>query len=229
MTEDVARSHYMTEEVDPLFIVAARARLLPFFRHGRVVNVGLGYGTWDAWLATQPDEVTGLDLDDALVKHFAAKYPSIRYVTADATTWEPPARFDTIVASHFLEHVDAPSETLRFWKRTWLKDGGRILLVVPNADSLHRHVGQRMGFLQERTDLNEADLKIGHKRVYDRKLFEQHLRDAGVEIVHLESATMKPLSNGQLAAMPRAYLDACLALGGAELGDTGNQLLAVVE
>jgi SAM-dependent methyltransferase len=149
-------------------------------------------------------------------------------VCADVFAYEPPAPLDTIVASHFLEHVDEPVDLLRRFAR-WLAPGGRALLVVPNAGSLHRQIGRRMGLLRELTDLNDGDLRLGHKRVYTRAVLDAHLAASGLAVVHVAGATLKALSNAQLAALPRAYLDACIAMNGSDVGDYGCQIVAVLE
>jgi hypothetical protein len=109
-----------------------------------------------------------------------------------------------------------------------LRPGGRILVVVPNADSVHRRLGAQMGLLGAVTDLNDGDRLLGHRRVYTRALLEAHIAEAGLRVERLFGVTFKPVSNAQLAAMPRAYVDACLALRGEDVGELGMQLAAVL-
>jgi 2-polyprenyl-3-methyl-5-hydroxy-6-metoxy-1,4-benzoquinol methylase len=220
-----AVGHYLTEEVDPVFLRAARDFLFPYLKRGRTLNIGLGYGVWDERLAELRDEVVGLDIDGELVAHFRQKYPGIRYVQADLFDYRPERPFDTVVASHVLEHVDEPVEMLRRCK-SWLNPGGHLLLVVPNADSLHRQIGKRMGLLREVTDLNEADHKLGHRRVYTFDLMREHLSAGGLSVVRLCGVTLKPMSNAQFAQMPEEYLKACAAMS-EEVGTLAGQIAAV--
>ncbi|HWN68041.1 MAG TPA: hypothetical protein VNM90_10415, partial [Haliangium sp.] len=99
----------------------------------------------------------------------------------------------------------------------------------PNAESVHRRIGQRMGLLARLTDLNEADLRIGHRRVYTADLLRAHLLAAGLRVRLLTGLTFKPLSNAQLAQLPRSYVDACVTMAGEELGSLACQLAAVVD
>lgn len=228
MSAPTATEHYLTDQIDPMFIRGARDFLWEHVRPGRILNLGLGYGAWDERLGERDDEVVGLDLDAALVEHFRARFPRVRYVHTDVYAYEPDGPFDTIVASHFLEHVEQPVELLRRMRR-WLAPGGHIVILVPNADSVHRHIGKRMGLLARVTDLNEADLRIGHRRVYTADLLRAHLLEAGLHVQLLTGVTFKPLSNAQLAQMPRSYVDACVAMAGEELGPLACQLAAVVD
>jgi SAM-dependent methyltransferase len=223
-----ATQHYLTDQIDPLFIRGARDYLWEHVQPGRILNLGLGYGAWDERLSERDDDIVGLDLDAALVEHFRARYPRVRYVHTDVFEYQPDGPLDTIVASHFLEHVDEPVELLGRMRR-WLAPDGRIVILVPNAESIHRRIGQRMGLLAQVTDLNEADLRIGHRRVYTADLLRAHCLAAYLRVRLLTGVTFKPLSNAQLAQLPRSYVDACVAMAGEELGSLACQLAAVVD
>ena len=64
-----------------------------------------------------------------------------------------------------------PVQLLR-WVRTWLQPTGRLHVVVPNADSLHRRVGVAMGALGRVDELSERDRRFGQLR----KPLSQRLR-----------------------------------------------------
>jgi 2-polyprenyl-3-methyl-5-hydroxy-6-metoxy-1,4-benzoquinol methylase len=226
-----ATEHYLTDEVDPLFLAAARDALLPWVHGPRVLNVGVGYGVWCEGLAPIADSgrahVVGGDVDARLVEAMRARFPALDYRVTRAEDLDDPDGFDTIVASHLLEHVDEPVALLRRW-RVMLRPDGRILVVVPNADSAHRRLGVEMGLLDVVTELNDGDRLLGHRRVYTRTVLEAHIAEAGLHVERLFGVTFKPVSNAQLAVMPRAYVDACLALRGEQVGELGMQLAAVL-
>lgn len=226
-----ARHHYLSDEVDPLFLAAARDALLGEVRGPRVLNVGVGYGVWCAGLAplvqTAGFEVTGVDTDASLIDALQPRFPGVRYVVSRAEDLADPDGFDTIVASHLLEHVDDPVALLRHW-RTLLRPGGRVLVVVPNATSAHRRLGVAMGLLSAVTDLNDGDRMLGHQRVYTEDSLRADVGAAGYDIERCFGVTFKALSNAQLAAMPHTYVDGCLALSGNDVGDMGMQLAAVL-
>ncbi len=225
MTTEVER-HYLSDQIDPIYIAAARDFLYPHLRPGRMLNVGLGYGTRDGRLATESSSaVWGLDLSSVLVEEMRRRYPKIRYVCSDVFDFRPESPFDTIVASHFLEHMADPHALLKLFS-SWLAPEGRILLVVPNATSIHRLIGKQMGLLREVTDLNDGDRKLGHHRVYTAGTIRQHIEESGLRVELLQGVTFKALSNAQLAQMPPAYVDACAGLQ--QVGDFACQLAAVL-
>jgi hypothetical protein len=55
-----------------------------------------------------------------------------------------------------------------------------------------------MGRLRDMHDLHEGDRRVGHRRVYDRDLLFQQLREAGLTVQHWEGIMLKPLSNAQM-------------------------------
>ena len=111
----------------------------------------------------------------------------------------PAERFDTVLGTHVLEHVEDPVAVLGR-ARGWVAPGGRMVMLVPNALSLHRLVAVEMGMLDRPDALNDLDVRLGHRRVYDLDLLEAHVREAGWEVVASGGNFLKPLSNGQMEA-----------------------------
>ena len=107
------------------------------------------------------------------------------------------AEFDTIVMEHILEHVENPVDLLRR-ARTWLAPGGRMLLGVPNAHSIHRLAAVKMGMLKAPTDLNDRDHALGHRRVYTQAAFRNDVQAANLTILESGGVFFKPLSNKQI-------------------------------
>ena len=106
-------------------------------------------------------------------------------------------KYDTIVMAHVLEHLSDPVEVCtRVYD--WLSDSGVFLVSVPNAKSIHRLVAKEMGLLKNEYELNSRDHELGHYRVYDMDLLQQHLKNAGFKILDSGGIFLKPLSNRQI-------------------------------
>ena len=80
--------------------------------------------------------------------------------------------------------------------------------MVPNAGSLHRRVGQKMGVLGALTDLNETDHKQGHRRVYTVATLLADIAGAGLAVETQGTFMLKPLSNAQMDGLDRSIADA---------------------
>ena len=128
-------------------------------------------------------------------------------------TFNPTARFDTIVLSHVLEHVIDPIQLLRQAK-SWLNPGGRLFCAVPNANSIHRQAAVLMGILETEASLNESDQQHGHRRVFTPEQLRSTFIDAGLIIERFGGYWLKPLSNGQIQShWTQEMIEAFMILG----------------
>ena len=134
--------------------------------------------------------------------------------------------FDTVLLAHILEHVEDPVAVLEVAARH-LAPGGVLIADVPNALSVHRRLGVRLGLLDRVTDLNEADLSIGHRRVYTPSAFRADIERAGFRIQHFGGMFLKVLSNGQTEELfTREQQEALFDLG-ADLPELAAEIYAV--
>ena len=101
------------------------------------------------------------------------------------------ARYDDIIMSEVLEHVEDPHALLTQAK-TWLAPGGRIHVVVPNGNSIHRLLATVAGLMFSPTALGATDKRNGHRRTYTWEAISREVRHAGLEIIHMEGILVKP-------------------------------------
>jgi 2-polyprenyl-3-methyl-5-hydroxy-6-metoxy-1,4-benzoquinol methylase len=200
------------------------------YLHGaaRVLEMGCADGEMTRFLK---DDVAELHVVDAAEPYVAAAVALGDNVVGHVALFEefdPRDRFDVIVMAHVLEHVHDPVAVLER-ARGWLAPQGRIVAVVPNADSLHRRLGVEMGLLEHRAQLNEQDVAIGHRRVYDRAHLDRDLRAAGLQVVAQGGILLKLLSNVQMANLETdqpALVGACFELG-RDLPELCSEIYAV--
>jgi SAM-dependent methyltransferase len=117
-----------------------RARALTRFlggSHGRprrALDIGCGDGEFLGTLQQLGWECQGTELTSTTARR-AAAIPglSVRTGPLDGGAY-PEAGFDVVSLWHVLEHLADPDRTLRDCAR-WLRDGGLLLVAVPNLDS----------------------------------------------------------------------------------------------
>jgi SAM-dependent methyltransferase len=146
----------------------------------RVLDVGCGKGELAHDLAERAGaNVTGIDVNrDALDfarSHFASE--RLELVEADARTWDPGRRFDVVVLSNVLEHIDDRVGLLRRLLDT--ARAGRILIRVPVLErdwsvGLRRELG--VFYFSDPT----------HATEYDRDQLVGELAEAGLEPVEIQ-------------------------------------------
>ncbi|MBN2489642.1 MAG: methyltransferase domain-containing protein [Planctomycetes bacterium] len=102
----------------------------------RVWDVGCGTGwlTRDIRRSVARCEVWGSDFSRVAIDFCRKKSRKITYVNRALLVDEVgPGYFDVIILSHVLEHLDEPSELVER-ARTFLKEGGRMILALPLDD-----------------------------------------------------------------------------------------------
>ena len=95
-----------------------------------------------------------------------------------------------------------------------MKKESRLIIGVPNANSFHRILGEKLGMLNSRYDLNPRDLEQGHQRVYDFDTLEELVRNNGLKVIEKGGLLFKPLSFAQLEKLfDMKELEALFAVG----------------
>jgi len=115
-------------------------------------------------------------------------------------TFAYPQRVELIEAGFVLEHVDDPTLVLTRM-RDLLIPGGRIIIAVPNARSLHRVLGHTAGLLADIYALSPADLALGHQRYFDLASLVELVGTCGFSVVRAEGMLLKPFTTAQLRSL----------------------------
>lgn len=164
-----------------------------------VLELGCADGRMTKWLARDFKKVTAVDASSTFIKEVQEKVnsPHVQFICSFFEDYSPNEEFDIIVMTNILEHVDDPILILKKAKK-WLRQDGKIFIVVPNANSIHRMIGVKMGMIDHTDSLNNQDIMLGHKRVYTLKLLKKHIIKAGFLIERTGGCMIKPLSNRQI-------------------------------
>jgi SAM-dependent methyltransferase len=178
----------------------------------RCLELGSADGRMTALLADVTSSLVAVDGSVAYVDAVRRRLPGVTAVCALFEEFVPDEAPDVVVLAHVLEHVEDPVALLAR-VRSYLERGGRILVTVPNADSIHRQVGVAMGLLAETSELNDADRRIGHRRVYTEETLLADVEAAGFEPVHVGGVFLKTLSNAQIEEWSAELQDAFYEVG----------------
>ncbi len=194
---------------------------LPRHAGARALEMGCYRGEFTRTLAGAFDDLTVLEGAGNLVEAARRAVPAhVRFVHSRFEDWNPPAdvRFDAVFLMHTLEHVDEPVSLLERIGR-WLAPGGRLFLVVPNANAPSRQIAVKMGLITHNTAVTAGEYEHGHRRTYAFDTLEHEVRLAGLDVTHRAGVLFKPLANFQMdraleaGIIDRAYLEGCYQLG----------------
>lgn len=149
----------------------------------------------------------------SLATNLVANFPNLEVIESLFEDFITPLKFNSIIMGHVLEHVEHPEAILRQYA-DMLTENGRIIVTVPNANSLHRQAAVAMGLLKNVYELNEADIRHGHRRVFDQNSLSVLFTDSKLEIEFIGGYWLKPLANYQIEKIYDAnMIEAFVELG----------------
>jgi 2-polyprenyl-3-methyl-5-hydroxy-6-metoxy-1,4-benzoquinol methylase len=173
-----------------------------------ILEMGYGEGNFTAVLSKLPARLTVVEGSPQLVKKAQGIYGTkIRFECQLFESFTPTECYDAIVATHVLEHVDDPVALLRLMKK-WLNPRGRIIILVPNKESLHRQLAVLMGLQPALDTLGARDHLVGHQRVYSLAALAADVRRAGLRVTKQEGFFLKMLPNSMMLGFSPELLKA---------------------
>jgi 2-polyprenyl-3-methyl-5-hydroxy-6-metoxy-1,4-benzoquinol methylase len=143
----------------------------------------------------------------------------VHFVHSLFETAQLTKRYDNIVLTHVLEHIDDPVRILKRINDEWLAEGGRFFLVCPNANAPSRQIAVKMGLISHNSAVTPAEAEHGHRCTYTLDTLERDATAAGLKVVHRSGIFFKALANFQWDRLLKTdiismeYLDGCFKLG----------------
>ncbi|MFA6260433.1 MAG: class I SAM-dependent methyltransferase [Bacteroidia bacterium] len=203
------------------------AEISKFIAGESMLDVGCGVGAMTKAYEKRFKRIVGIDGSEVKISKALNwnSAPNIEYILTFFEDYKPKEKFDFIVSTNVLEHVDDSVEFLKNIK-SWLNPGGRVVMTVPNALGLHKRIGLKMGVINDLFQLTEADYGKGHKRIYDRAKLNSDFEQAGYSVVYLGGILLKPLSHKQMETWDKKIVDALYEIG-LELPDYCSSLIIV--
>jgi len=193
---------------------------IPFFRPGSLLELGSFRGEFTRRFVPHFSDITCVEASPAAAAEArAALGGAATVVEATFETVSLGRRFDNIVLTHVLEHLDDPVGVLRRVNDEWLADGGRFFLVCPNGNAASRQIAVRMGIISHNSAVTPAEREHGHRITYTLDTLERDAKAAGLSVVHRSGVFFKALANFQwdrlLATdiISPEYLEGCYQLG----------------
>lgn len=192
----------------------------PFLRAGNFLELGSSKGDFTHRFLERFKDVTCVEASGeaiAVAKARLGHKPIFFHSTFETAVL--PNRYDNIVLTHVLEHVDDPVRVLRRVNEEWLTDKGRFFLVCPNANAPSRQIAVKMGLIPHNAAVTPAEAEHGHRCTYTLDTLERDAVAAGLKVVHRTGIFFKALANFQWDRLlqtdiiSKDYLDGCYKLG----------------
>jgi SAM-dependent methyltransferase len=170
----------------------------PYMNQGSALELGCEIGYMSELIAPLVDHLDIVDgSQEFLDKTKSRGIPNTEYYCSLFEEFEPKQQYNSVFASHILEHLYDVPAVLQMVKKA-LAPSGYFIVAVPNARALSRQLARHMGLIDNLTDLTANDLRGGHRRVYDRVSLNRDLEAAGFEIVAQGGIFFKYLADFQM-------------------------------
>ncbi len=124
-------------------------------------------------------------------------FKNVKFIQSLFEEYQTNEEFDYCFCLYVLEHVFSPIDLLINIKK-WLKKGGILFAVVPNAFAFSRQLAQKLNLIINLKDLTENDKRHGHRRVYDRFTIKRDFVLAGFDLIERKGVIFKILADFQL-------------------------------
>lgn len=187
-------------------------QFMAYFKGKTCLELGPATGYMTQYLLNDFEELTAVEGSLNLLEQIPDHNKLIK-VHSLFEQFEPPKKYDTIIMSHVLEHIEHPVALLKRISQ-WMHKDSVFILGVPNAKSFHRLAAVQMGMLKTEYEMNDRDKALGHYRVYDMQKLMTDATAANLKIKDSGGILLKFLSNNQIEKMLNDdILDAYFKLG----------------
>lgn len=216
---DNARKYAYGFDFDVMHPLMVRS-FAPFFRSGSMLELGSFKGDFTARLTEHFSDLSCVEASDVAMQEARQRLgDKVQYFNSLFETVQLPRRYDNIVMTHVLEHLDDPIAVLARINREWLAPGGRFFLACPNANAPSRQIAVKMGLIDHNAAVTPAEAEHGHRITYALDTLERDATRAGLKVIHRSGIFFKALANFQWDRLLKtdiitpAYLEGCFQLG----------------
>jgi len=205
-----------TEVIHPCMIKSFE----PLFNKGSLLELGSFKGDFTRRFLPYFEDITCVEASHVAVAEAKQKLgDKVKFVNSLFEKATLPKRYDNIVLTHVLEHLDDPVLVLKRINEEWLAEKGRFFLVCPNANAPSRQIAVKMGLITHNSAITAAEAEHGHRYTYTLDTLERDAVAAGLKVVHRSGIFFKALANFQWDRLlqtdiiSKEYLEGCYRLG----------------
>ena len=192
----------------------------PFFTKGSCLELGSFKGDFTKHLLPYFSDITCVEAsDEAIIIAKNNLGNEINYVNSLFENTVLPKKYDNIILTHVLEHIDNDVELLKKINDEWLSEDGKLFLVCPNANAPSRQIAVKMGLISHNSAITPSEAEHGHRITYTLDTLERDASLGGLNTIHRSGIFFKALANFQWDRLlqtdiiSKEYLDGCYKLG----------------
>jgi 2-polyprenyl-3-methyl-5-hydroxy-6-metoxy-1,4-benzoquinol methylase len=192
----------------------------PFFIKGNILELGSFKGDFTKRLMPFFEDITCVEAsNEAIVIARKEMLNKVNFINKTFEEVDLEFKYDNIILTHVLEHIDDPVALLKRINNEWLSGHGRLFLVCPNANAASRQIAVKMGLISHNSAVTPSEAEHGHKRTYSLDSLERDILNSDLKIIHKSGIFFKALANFQWDKLlqtdiiSKEYLEGCFKLG----------------
>ncbi|MEO5942088.1 MAG: class I SAM-dependent methyltransferase [Ferruginibacter sp.] len=192
----------------------------PFYKEGSCLELGSFKGDFTRRLVPQFKDLTCVEASDEAIAIAKTEFgDKVNFVNGLFEEITLSRKYDNIILTHVLEHIDDPIAVMKRINDEWLSDKGRFFLVCPNANAPSRQIAVKMGLITHNNAITPAEAAHGHRITYTLDTLDRDARAAGLKVVQRSGIFFKALANFQWDRLLQTdiisdeYLQGCFQLG----------------
>jgi len=199
--------------------------MIESFKHnfvkGSCLELGSFKGDFTKRLIPYFEDITCVEASDEAIEIAKEKLNNKNIVYTNSMFEDAvlPKKYDNIILTHVLEHIDNPVGLLKRIKEEWLSEDGKLFLVCPNANAPSRQIAVKMGLITHNSAITSAEAEHGHRITYTLDTLERDAKEGGLNVIYRSGIFFKALANFQWDKLlntdiiSKEYLDGCYQLG----------------
>lgn len=192
----------------------------PFFQDGNCLELGSFKGDFTRRLLPRFNDITCVEASDEAIEIAGNEFQNkVKFVNGLFEEIKLPVKYDNIILTHVLEHLNNPVSVMKRINDEWLSEKGRFFLVCPNANAPSRQIAVKMGLITHNAAITPAEAAHGHRITYSLDTLERDAKLAGLKVIYRSGIFFKALANFQWDRLlntdiiSEEYLQGCFQLG----------------
>lgn len=193
---------------------------MPFFKEGNLLELGSFKGDFTKRLTPLFGDITCVEASGEAINYAKRELEDkVKFVHSLFEEAILPIRYDNIILTHVLEHLDDPVAVLKRINNEWLSETGRLFLVCPNANAPSRQIAVKMSLITHNSAITSSEKEHGHVITYSLDTLERDAKNAGLKVIYRSGIFFKAFANFQWDKLlctdivSKEYLEGCFQLG----------------
>lgn len=165
---------------------------------GTLLDLACGEGIMTEYFSRKFTRIVGVDAAGVHLNKAKQRLPQIEFHETLIEDFQTTEKFDNVFLLMILEHVQDPVQVIKK-AGSFLKEGGNLIIHVPNANAINRRLAVKMGTLTSCEELSPFDINVvGHRRSYTLDTLQADISQAGLKTTKTGGIFYKMLSTPQM-------------------------------